>query len=88
MVANSVSLTFYKAYKKTSQIFFQTWHGSIGLKRFDVKSNRRWCKLAKKDAKITDYCLSNSVFEDDLFNSTSWKHSNVLKYGHARNCTC
>lgn len=84
-IANSVSLTYYKAYKKTSQIFFQTWHGSVGLKRFDVKSNRRWCKLAKRDAKFTDYCISNSMFEDNLFESTFWKNAEILKYGHARN---
>ena len=84
-VSNSVSLTFYKVFKKASQVFFQTWHGSIGLKRFDVKSNKKWCKLARKDAKITNYCLSNSEFEDNLFKDTFWANSEILKYGHARN---
>lgn len=84
-VSNSITMTYYGAIKKDNQVLFQTWHGSIGLKRFNVESNKKWVKLARKDAKITDYCISNSTFENDVFRESLWDSSEILQYGHARN---
>lgn len=84
-ISNSITMTFYNAIKKPDQILMQTWHGSIGLKRFDVKSNKKWLKTARKDAKITNYCISNSTFENDVFTESLWDKAEILQYGHARN---
>lgn len=71
--------------KKKNQVLIQTWHGSLGLKRFETTSDLNWIHKAKKMGKMTDYCLSNSTFETNLFKQTFWKDSQILEYGHARN---
>ncbi|MCL1847088.1 MAG: CDP-glycerol glycerophosphotransferase family protein [Coriobacteriia bacterium] len=73
--------------KKRKQVYFQTWHGSMGLKRIGAGNvpNKRWVRIAKKVGRITDYCISNSVFEDAVFRETYWHKTRILPYGHARN---
>ena len=73
--------------KKRGQAYFETWHGSMGIKRVgkdDVK-NRRWARTAKRSGKVTDYCISNSQFENMVFRTTHWPDTEILMYGHARN---
>jgi CDP-glycerol glycerophosphotransferase len=84
-ISNSITMGFFGAKKKPSQILMQTWHGSIGIKRFETTTNKKWIRIAKRDGKQTDYCISNSKFEDDLYKNTFWKDAEVLTYGHARN---
>ncbi len=84
------SLNFYwdrNPHKKKSQVYIETWHGSMGIKRAgeqDVK-NLRWVKTAKKVGKNTDYCISNSEFENMVFRTSYWQTPEILMYGHARN---
>lgn len=85
IIDNAMSYAFSGAYKKEEQIFCQTWHGSIGLKRFETSSEKRWIRQATRSGKMTDYCFSNSTFETDLFNNTFWKTATILETGHARN---
>ena len=82
---NSINVFYLYPYKRKKQILFETWHGSIGLKRFETSSNKRWVRRAIACGKQTDYCISNSTFETDLFCSTFWKSVQILEYGHARN---
>ena len=73
--------------KKKGQAYFETWHGSMGIKRVgkdDVK-NRRWRRTARRSGKVTDYCISNSQFENMVFRTTHWPDTEILMYGHARN---
>lgn len=84
---NAINYAWDYIPKKKGQIYFQTWHGSMGLKRIgkdDVK-NRRWTIAARKCNKITDYCISNSEFETQVFKETHWPDVEILNYGHARN---
>ena len=73
--------------KKKGQIILQTWHGSLGIKRLDgnVVMNKRWKYLAKRCQEDTDYCISNSTFENEVFETSYWKGVPSLMYGHARN---
>lgn len=84
-ISNSITMAFFGAKKKKNQVLIQTWHGSMGIKRFETTSNKKWIKIAKKDAKQTDYCISNSKFEDDLYKKTFWGNAKILTFGHARN---
>lgn len=84
-IDNSINLSYMRAIKKRGQVLFETWHGSIGLKRFETNTDKKWVKMARRCGKRTDYCISNSDFEDELFRNTFWKNSTILKYGHARN---
>lgn len=84
-IANGITMTYNNIQKKKSQILIQTWHGAIGIKRFDTNKNKTWIKKIKKDGKITDYCISNSKFETDLYKNTFWQKAKILEFGHARN---
>ena len=76
--------------KKLEQIYIQTWHGALGIKRLDndVKAfqiNKKWVKKAKYDSQMADYLLSNSEFESEILPRALWFNNEVLKVGHPRN---
>ena len=84
-IDNSVNLSYLHLPKKQGQILIETWHGSFGLKRFETSSDRMWIKKAKHAGARTDYCVTNSEFENALFKRTFWGDSQMLAYGHPRN---
>ncbi len=76
--------------KKKEQIYIQTWHGSFGIKKIEnnfnvLTSDSIWTYLAKKNSSLTDYWVSNSSFETDVYRRAFWNISTVLEYGHPRN---
>lgn len=87
IVDNSTSLSYLWYDKKPGQTLIETWHGSIGIKRVSKESvqDKTWVKRAMHEGKMTDYCISNSTFEDDVFREDYWKTTPILKLGHARN---
>lgn len=84
-IDNSVNLSYLNTWKKKEQVLIETWHGSLGIKRFETNSDKKWIKKAKKSGERTDFCISNSDFEDNLYRNSFWKNTEILKYGHARN---
>lgn len=73
---------------KKKQVLFETWHGSLGIKRFDknsYKSGWGWIRGAIATGKMTTYCISNSAFEDDVYRESYWPKTPSLRYGHPRN---
>lgn len=87
IIDNSVNVTYNDYKKKKDQILLETWHGSLGIKKFspETNHNKTWVRKAYKEAKQTDYCISNSKFENDIFRDTYWKKNPILTFGHARN---
>ena len=87
IIDNSINMAELLYKKKRNQILIETWHGSLGIKKFGRQANNdeKWHKNADKEAKQTNYIISNSDFEDDIYRSTFWKKTKILKYGHARN---
>lgn len=87
IVDNSTSIAYMGYRKKKGQILIETWHGSIGIKRFgkDTNKDKRWIRMATLEGRMTDYCLSNSEMEDNIFKDTFWVNSRILRCGHARN---
>lgn len=75
--------------KKKGQVYINTWHGSMGLKRIDADKvvSKKWAKASKRASKITNYMISNSAFETEVYRTTYWKDPKVqvLEYGHPRN---
>lgn len=69
--------------KKPGQVYLNTWHGSLGIKR--LSGDKYWMSRAKLCNKSTDHCISNSKFEEDVYKDTFWKDVPYLRYGHARN---
>lgn len=87
-IDNALNFLWYPSLqKKKGQIYINTWHGSMGLKRINGEAvqNRKWRNVAKKCNKATDYCISDSAFETGVFRTTYWKDVPILEYGHARN---
>lgn len=86
-IANSVEFLKNPIYKKKSQILIETWHGSLGIKRFDKTANSgtRWVEAAELNGKIANYCISNSVFEDKVYRDSFWPKTEILRFGHPRN---
>lgn len=73
---------------KKDQVLFETWHGSLGIKRFgknDYKSSWKWVRGAINTGKMTTYCISNSAFEDHVYKDSYWPNTPCLRYGHPRN---
>lgn len=87
IILNSVDSIDLHFPKKKGQTVIQTWHGSLGIKRFGVEANKnkKWLRFGIKSGKNTDYCISNSNFEDNVFRTSFWAKSKILKYGHPRN---
>ncbi|MBR6349416.1 MAG: CDP-glycerol glycerophosphotransferase family protein [Lachnospiraceae bacterium] len=86
-IANSVEFLKQPTYKKPDQVFIETWHGSLGIKRFDASANsgKAWVRAAKYTTKICDYLISNSDFEDDVYRGSFWPNQKIWKFGHPRN---
>lgn len=88
-VDNAVCFPWEYVPKKKNQIYINTWHGSMGLKRIDSNKIvvKKWAKAAKTAGKITDYMISNSAFETEVYRTTHWPNEKVkiLEYGHPRN---
>ncbi|WP_027206751.1 CDP-glycerol glycerophosphotransferase family protein [Butyrivibrio fibrisolvens] len=79
---------FYPFPVKKEQRVFETWHGSLGIKRFDLahyNTNLSWPEAAIRTGKLTNYCISNSKFEEDVFRETFWPETRIMRLGHARN---
>ena len=79
---------FYPFPVRKDQVVAETWHGSLGIKRFDpahYNTNVSWPIAAARTGKLTTQIISNSSFEDGVFRETFWKETPILKYGHARN---
>lgn len=85
IVVNSVDTYVRYMPKKKGQILIQTWHGSLGIKRFGKDPNWTLLSAAKRMAKKTDFIISNSHFEDSVYRDTFWENTPVWRLGHARN---
>lgn len=75
-------------YKKNGQIYIQTWHGSLGIKKAERAAenlSEQYIRIAKQDSQMTDFYISNSLFEDEAFSKNFWYNGEILKLGHARN---
>lgn len=82
-IDNALNCVWYGMPKKRQQVYINTWHGSMGIKR--LHGNRKWMLRAKQCKRKTNYCVSNSEFEDQVYRETFWPNTPILKYGHARN---
>lgn len=82
-IDNALEFLIYNVPKKKNQVYMNTWHGSMGIKK--LSGDDVWLKRAALCNKYTNYCITNSVFEENVFRTTFWQDTPFLKYGHARN---
>jgi len=76
--------------KKPEQTYIQMWHGSFGIKKIEndcknLTQDKNWTILAEKNSRYTDYWISNSKFETEVYRQAFWDVDRVLEYGHPRN---
>ena len=71
--------------KNKKQLYIQTWHGSLGIKKANNKNFKEWNYWSKIDSKYIDYMLSDSNFDDYYFRKDFWYKGNIIKTGHPRN---
>ena len=78
-------------YKKEKQVYINTWHGSLGIKkcgfdRNDIKKTRKNSKDAIViDKEQVDFLISNSTFETNFYKRRGYPNSKILELGHPRN---
>lgn len=80
---NGLNCVWFFYPKRKGQIYINTWHGSLGIKR--LNGNFMWRLRASTCRRKTDYCITNSKFEENVFSSEFWNGVECLKFGHARN---
>ncbi len=77
-----------KIFKRPGQIYIQTFHGSLGIKKTGVDrndGNKNALLIARADSEQIDYLISNSKYETDFLKRMFWGYGQILKYGHPRN---
>lgn len=79
-----------KVKKKKSQVYLQTWHGSLFFKRIEAEAESQllpvYVRAAKKDGRICDAVIAgNSMFEQ-LLKEKFWlgEQAEILKIGEPR----
>lgn len=87
IVDNGISTSFLNYPKKRKQVLIETWHGSLGIKKFgrDANNDKVWLRRAAREGRMTDYIISNSDFEDSIYREDFWKKTTIWKFGHPRN---
>lgn len=79
----------YYTRKRKKQLYIQTWHGGIALKKIEKDAenalNKSYVKFAKKDSKNADVFISNSKFNTNMYRNAFWYNGEVLECGVPRN---
>ena len=74
--------------KKKEQLYIQTWHGSLGIKKIEgdiAKESPSWRKWAKVDSSYIDIFTSHSKFEDEHYQESFWYSGPIVRTNHPRN---
>lgn len=83
-------LPFKKGMVKSPQtIFFQTYHGSMGIKKIEADTGKTfralgWYKWQEKACECMNYLFTDSDMEKNLFHTAFWQYGETLKLGKAR----
>ena len=72
--------------KRKGQIYIQTWHSSLRLKKIegDADLGQDYETFARKDSAKTDYIISGCEFSTRIFEHSFWYDGIILKTGTPR----
>ena len=73
--------------KRSGQIYIQTWHGSLPLKKIEgdyAGLTPEYMENARRDSKMTDLCLSNGEFMNDIYRKAFEYECELMITGSAR----
>lgn len=75
--------------KRTHQLYLETWHNGISLKRVEKEAEKvltkTYLRTAQNDSKMVNAFLSNSDFATKRLRNSFWYSGHVLEYGLPRN---
>ena len=77
--------------KRSDQLYVQTWHGSLGIKRigFDfaegTSDHDRRFENRRLDGAMVDALISNSSFESEIYRAQWFGGGRICEFGHPRN---
>lgn len=74
--------------KREGQIYIQTWHGSLGIKKTGEVSHSAlddFNDMCKQDAAQYDYLISNGSYTTNFFKECFWNNGQIMEFGHPRN---
>lgn len=75
-------------HKKNSQIYIQTWHGSMGIKKMEADCKHltsKYIKRSQLDSSKIDYLLSNSTWLSEKYRSSFFYSGEIIEEGSPRN---
>lgn len=71
------------AHKRKKQLYFQTWHGAIAMKKIEKDAedvlSAFYIAKAKHDSKLIDYFVAETAFIEKLLKDTFWYEGKVLR---------
>lgn len=74
--------------KRKGQFYLQTWHGSIALKKIEKDAedtvDEFYKTNARRDSKMIDLMISDSIFSDRLYGESFWYDGEVRRLGTPR----
>lgn len=73
--------------KKNGQIYIQTWHGSLALKKIEADAPSlpiQYVNMAKNDSSVIDVILSGCEFKTNVYKNSFWYSGEVLNIGTPR----
>ncbi len=75
-------------HKRKGQIYIQTWHSSIRLKKIEKDAEQslglEYIKQAKKDSERIDILISGCDFSTKIFKKSFWYNGAIMKSGTPR----
>ena len=73
--------------KKTEQIYIQTWHGALALKKIEADApslSSQYTNMARQDSKNIDVILNGYNFMTNIFKNSFWYSGPILNIGTPR----
>lgn len=75
--------------KRSEQIYIQTWHSSLRLKKIEADTEdslpKQYVEMAKRDSAQTDYVIAGCRMSHDTFANSFWYSGVILDIGTPRN---
>lgn len=89
IIISNVRSNFWNWYKKRKhQIYIQTWHGGLGLKKVEADCKNlplAYINIAKTDATNTDFMLADSKFQQqEVLERAFWYNGPICNFGLPR----
>lgn len=74
--------------KRQNQVYIQTWHSSLRLKKIEKDAEqflpKSYIEQAKRDSAKIDYLLSGCKDSTEIFKRSFWYNGNILEVGTPR----